>query len=256
MKNILVLLVLAIAVSVNPGLSTAQDLISPTGIDGVEGPGDEEEFLPFEEEFEAEPLVVSDPIEPFNRGMFWFNDKLYFYLLKPVARGYRFAIPEPARVSVSNFFSNLATPVRFINSLLQLKFRDAGTELGRLVINSTVGVAGLFDLAKQDGLYKKDEDLGQTFGHYGIGSGIYLVLPVLGPSNVRDGIGRIGDGFMDPVPYLVPGALEYIGVKAYDQVNDLSVDKDTYESIKKEQLDPYLFIRNAYTQRREALIEK
>ncbi|MBN2428619.1 MAG: VacJ family lipoprotein [Deltaproteobacteria bacterium] len=216
-----------------------------------EGIGDFEDD-PFAEE--STDAKIADPIESFNRASFWFNDKLYFYLLKPVARVYR-VVPEQGRKSVSNFFSNLATPVRFANSLLQLKFTDAGRELGRLALNTTVGVGGLLDPAKSLGMDKKEEDFGQTLGRYGLGQGFYLVIPVLGPSSLRDGVGRVADSFLDPMTYVLAFP-ERIGAKAFDTVNYISLDKDTYESIKKDALDPYLFIRNAYAQRREALTNK
>ncbi len=214
-------------------------------------------FIEFTDPFsdEGAELEIADPLQPVNRAMFWVNDKLYFYLLKPVARAYR-VTPEPMRKSVDNFFVNLGTPVRFANSLLQFKFAAAGTELGRFLVNTTVGIAGLFDPAESLGWRMSNEDLGQTLGLYGVGSGLYLVLPVFGPANLRDGIGRVGDGFLDPIPYVVDGTGEYIAVKAYDRVNVLSLDDDTYEKIKDQALDPYLFVRNAYQQRREALIKK
>lgn len=215
-----------------------------------------QEFTPFEEAFaEEETLHVRDPIEPVNRGLFWFNDKLYFYLFKPVARGLR-VIPEPVRVSVDNFFDNLGAPVRFANKLLQLKPGDASDELARFVFNSTFGVAGLFDVAReQGGISRKNEDFGQTLGHYGAGSGFYLVLPVLGPSNARDLVGRIGDIFLDPLHYTV-GQGERIAGKVVERENSLSLDKETYEGIVRDELDPYLFVRNAYEQRRQAQIAK
>ncbi|MFA5515539.1 MAG: VacJ family lipoprotein [Desulfuromonadales bacterium] len=219
-----------------------------------EDPADYTEFEdPFEER--GVEIGISDPLQPVNRATFWVNDKLYFYLLKPVARAYR-VTPEPVRESVDNFFGNLATPARFANNLLQFKFAAAGNELRRFLLNSTVGLAGFFDPAEGLGWHMRNEDLGQTLGLYGVGSGIYLVLPLLGSTNVRDGIGRIGDGFLDPVPYVIPGLGEYIAVKAYEQVNAVSLDDDTYEKIKEDALDTYLFVRNAYTQRREALIKK
>ncbi len=199
-------------------------------------------------------LQVFDPLEPVNRGFFWFNDKLYFFIFKPIAKGFRL-IPEPGRVSLGNFISNLGTPVRMANSLLQFKFKDAGNEFCRFFINSTIGVAGLFDIAAQNGLPQKDEDLGQTFGHYGIGSGPYLVLPVLGPSNLRDGIGSIGDTFLDPLNYHLKRE-EAIIIEVVDGVNELSLDKDTYEGIQKHEIDPYLFIRNAYEQNRAAKVNE
>jgi phospholipid-binding lipoprotein MlaA len=205
---------------------------------------------------DIETLHIADPIEPFNRGMFWLNDKLYFYLFKPIARGYR-VVPEPARKSVSNFFSNLGTPVRFANALLQFKLADAGSELGRLVINSTLGIGGLFDPAKAwFDLDRKDEDLGQTFGRYGVGSGFYIVWPVLGPSNARDTVGMVGDFFMDPLHYVEMKPAERLGLTGLEKETDLSLDKDTYESVKQEALDPYLYVRNAYEQYRDGKIKK
>jgi len=213
----------------------------------------------FDDPFAEEELIVNDPIEPFNRVMFWFNDKLYFYLFKPIARGYRL-VPEPARVSVSNFFSNLGTPVRLANSILQFKFDGTGREIGRFVINSTVGLLGLFDPARSWlGLEKQDEDFGQTLGVYGAGPGFYLVLPVFGPSSLRDGAGLVGDYFVDPISspwYFKLRTWEQVALKSYDRVNALSLDKDTYEGIKKEALDPYLFVRDAYLQHRAAKIAR
>lgn len=197
---------------------------------------------------------IADPIEPFNRGMFWFNDKLYFYLFKPVARVYR-VVPEPARRSVSNFFSNLATPIRFVNAILQGKPGEAHNELARFIVNTTVGLGGLFDPAKKyGGLQRADEDLGLTFGHYGAGQGFYLVIPVLGPSSLRDGLGRVGDTFLDPWSYA--SLPEYAAAKGTDMETRISLDKDSYEQIKKESLDPYLTIRNVYAQHRQEALGK
>lgn len=203
---------------------------------------------------EVEQVRVADPLESVNRGIFWFNDKCYFYLFKPVAKGWRTVAPEPVRVSVANFFSNLTTPIRFVNALLQLKFKAAATEFGRFFSNSTVGFLGFFDPASDNGLKKMDEDLGQTFGHYGAASGPYLVLPILGPSNLRDSIGLIGDYFLNPLSYLDEG--EALAAKTFQGENDLSLDNDTYEGIKKHEIDPYLFIRNAYEQNRAAKVKK
>ena len=197
----------------------------------------EEEFSLEEDPFaEPETAKIADPLEPVNRGMFWVNDKLYVYLLKPVAKGLR-VIPEPARVSTSNFFSNLGTPARAANNLLQLKFTNTAGELARFLVNSTFGLAGLFDPATKWGLEKKDEDLGQTFGHYGIGQGFYLVLPVLGPTSLRDGVGRIGDHFVDPLPPALKTE-ELAGLRVLDAENAISLDKDTYGGIRENTLDP------------------
>jgi phospholipid-binding lipoprotein MlaA len=208
---------------------------------------------------EADFQEVSDPLEPLNRGIFWFNDKLYFYLAKPVARAYRYA-PEPFRVSVNNFFQNLRAPIRIVNAGLQGKFASAGNELTRFFTNTTLGIGGLFDPAKEHfNLKQMDEDTGQTFGHYGIGPGPYLVLPVIGSSNLRDGIGLIGDANLSLVYHLWGRGKDnndYFAAYTSDRVNELSLDKDTYEGIKKDALDPYLFIRDAYAQYRRTLVDQ
>jgi phospholipid-binding lipoprotein MlaA len=223
-----------------------------TAEDEFYGVGDDEDFT----DSDIESFDINDPIEPFNRGMFWVNDKLYFYLFKPIARGYR-VVPEPARQSVANFFSNLGTPVRFVSSVLQLKFSDAGTELGRLVVNSTAGVGGLFDPAKKYlGWRKKDEDLGQTFGHYGVGNGFYIVWPLLGPSSARDTVGMVGDYFLDPLHYVDMKTKERIALKVLDKETKLSLDKDTYESLKRQALDPYVDVRTTYAQHRKGKIKR
>lgn len=226
-----------------------------TGDSGITGAA--EAFEPLDDPFapQGPPVTLADPLQPVNRGFFWVNDKLYFYLFKPVARAFR-VVPEPVRTSLGNFFSNLGTPVRLANSLLQFKLTDAGSELGRFMINSTLGIGGLFDPAKDWGeLQRKEEDLGQTFGHYGLGQGFYLVLPVLGPTTLRDGVGRVGDTFLDPLPYMLDDTEVLIG-RLVEQENRLSLDKDTYEGIKEQELDPYLFIRNAYAQRRAAQVRR
>lgn len=205
---------------------------------------------------EKDTITIADPFEQINRGVFWFNDKFYFYLLKPVARGYRAVVPEKARISVSNFFSNLAAPIRIVNSALQLKGDATANASVRFILNSTIGLVGLFDVAKNDfKIQPVNEDFGQTLGHYGIGNGNYVVLPFLGPSTTRDSLGLLVDSAIDPV-YRNTDTREYIGIRFVDTMNEVSLDKDTYEAIKKEALDPYLFIRNAYIQHRQGLVNK
>jgi len=199
--------------------------------------------------------LISDPLQPFNRAMFWFNDKMYFYFFKPVAKGLTFVLPRPVRVSVRNFFINLETPVRAGNALLQLKFNSFGTEVYRFAINSTIGIAGLFDPADSWlGVKRDKEDFGQTLGHYNVGHGFYLILPFVGPSSLRDGFGLYADTFLDPVRYVSMKPREYFAVKYVDVENRLSLDNNTYEGIVAETLDPYLFIRAAYVQRRAAQV--
>lgn len=195
------------------------------------------------------PPKVADPIEPVNRGMFYVNDKLYRWVLKPAGKGYAYVVPEGVRIAVRNFFSNLSTPVRAVNTLLQGKFTATGTELARFAINSTVGMGGLFDAAKDWHLDRKDEDTGQTFGVWGIGNGFYLVLPVLGPSTARDAIGIVGDAFLDPTTYLLrPRGAIY--VRVFRSENELSFRLNEYEELTGAAVDPYVAVRNAYIQYR------
>jgi phospholipid-binding lipoprotein MlaA len=185
-----------------------------------------------------------------------FNDVLYMNVLIPAARGYAVVVPEPARVSVSNFFNNLLFPVRFINALLQGETTKSADELFRFVINSTVGVAGLFDVANAHlGIRSHDEDLGQTLGVYGLGSGFHIVLPVLGPSNVRDVFGRTGDSFVNPVSY-VENSRDSIALKAYNQLNALSLRPGEYEAMRNDAIDLYPFLRDLYEKRRNAMIKE
>lgn len=215
---------------------------------------DDEIFLE-EDEFDRDELTVWDPLEPVNRGIFWFNDKAYRYLLKPMAMGLR-VVPKPIRKSGSNFFSNLLAPMRVINSLLQLKLEKAGTELARFGINTTIGIVGLFDSAdKHFNIKKQSEDLGQTLGTYGLGHGLYIVIPILGPSSVRDGIGALGDATVDPI-YFVFNDQDALAAKVFDSVNYLSLDNDTYESLTDSSIDPYVTIRDAYLQSRKKSVEE
>jgi phospholipid-binding lipoprotein MlaA len=201
-------------------------------------------------EAEAGVVHVADPIAPFNRGMFYFNDKFYFWVLKPVARGYRYIVPTPVRTGVKNFFYNLITPVRMVNCILQGKFYSVGTEFTRFVINSTVGMLGFVDPAQNYPMLKaKEEDLGQTFGNYGIGNGFYIVWPFLGPSTLRDTVGMAGDLFLNPVNYVRPVEAS-LGITACEKVNTTSFYIGDYEAIKDASLDPYSAIRDAYIQNR------
>jgi phospholipid-binding lipoprotein MlaA len=237
-----------------------EEEIAPPVLEEMETSGTEDEAAPYMDDDlsfldeEDDIVEVYDPLESFNRGMFWFNDKAYFYVMKPVAKGWRWLAPEPLRLGIRNFFSNLRAPIRFVNAALQGKFRDSGYELTRFCVNSTLGIGGLFDPAKEHfGLEIKMEDTGQTLAHYGVGPGPYLVLPFLGPSNFRDGIGLLGDYYFSLVPVLFENREYWIAI-SFDIINFLSIDKDTYEGIKKDSLDPYLFLRDAYSQYRMNLI--
>ncbi len=205
-------------------------------------------------DIEMEATFVKDPIRKYNRAIFTFNDKLYFYVMKPAYKGYNKVVPEKARLSVRKFFLNIRTPVRFFNCLFQGKFKGAGTELARLVINTTVGLGGLFDPAKsQFNLEKQDEDFGQTLGKHGMGSNYFIEWPFLGPSNARDTIGFVGDVALDPLTLLTFFVSPYasLGAKSYDTFNEISIDKgETYENIVEPAIDPYIALQDAYTQNR------
>ena len=208
------------------------------------------------EETDQDDLVVPDPLEPFNRLAFEFNDRLYFWILKPIARLYSYVMPEDLRMLVDNFFRNSTAPVRIVNNILQGKLEGAGVELARFGINSTIGLAGLADPAKKDfHLEEKDEDFGQTLGYFGIGHGFYIVWPVIGPLTFRDSIGRIADAFLDPFFYLEDDWLR-ISVWGADEINSASLHIGDYESIKKSALDPYISIQDAYIQTREREVNR
>lgn len=241
-------LVITVLSPIFPVLARPGSLEDVAEADSSPGPqGDEEPFPDWEEP--AAPSVA-DPLEPLNRALFVVNDKAYFWVMKPVARGYRAAVPEGVRLSIRNFFSNLATPIRLVNNLLQGKVRRSGIELLRFTINSTIGMAGFFDPAKNDfHLEKRDEDLGQTFGRYGLGHGVFIVLPLLGPSSLRDAAGLFGDAFLDPVHYL-GDANAVLGVKAFKAENEISLRIGEYEDLKKGAIDPYAALRDAYIQYR------
>ncbi len=200
--------------------------------------------------------TIPDPFEPVNRAFFHVNDKLYFWILKPAAKGYSKVVPEPVRRSLDNFLYNLMTPIRMINELLQLKFKKFVKEFARCLANTTVGVGGLFDPAgKWFNLPRQDEDFGQTLGVWGVKEIFYIDWPVLGPSCARDTTGTIVDAFMDPLFYLL-NQWTYIGVKAFYEFNQLSFKIGEYEEIKEDAFDPYISLRNIYFQYRRHLIKE
>jgi phospholipid-binding lipoprotein MlaA len=238
-----------------PAVAAAPDVPSaPTAETPVKTQDDDFAFL---EELQPAPAnLVADPLAPYNRAVFYFNDKLYFWVLKPLARGYNAVLPEFVRIGVRNFFSNVTTPIRFVNCLLQGKGTAAGTELGRFALNTTVGVLGFWDPAQTYfDLRMTDEDLGQTFGAYGIGNGIYIVWPVLGSSTLRDSFGFAGDLFLNPISYIDSTAWS-VGVGAYRRFNDLSFRLGEYEAIKQAAVEPYEAVRDGYVQFRRALVEE
>jgi phospholipid-binding lipoprotein MlaA len=198
-----------------------------------------------------------DPWEPFNEKMFTVNRNLDKYLLKPAARAYRFVMPEPWQVLIANGFDNINFVPRMINSLLQGKWGGAGRELSRFLINSTAGIGGLFDPAKNYwGIQKSREDFGQTLGTWGAGPGPYLVLPFMEPLTVRDGIGKGIDGLMDPLGYFLPFFWDRLGMKAGDTLNDRALNYDLFQGFEESVIDLYSAVRHGYLQRRQQLIKE
>jgi phospholipid-binding lipoprotein MlaA len=198
-----------------------------------------------------------DPWEGFNEKMFWFNrEVLDRYVLKPVATGWDFIFPDPVQRGIHNVFDNLGVVRRVVNNTLQLKMAGAATELARFTINSTIGVVGFFDVAKDAfGIEQRDEDTGQTFGVWGMGPGPYLVLPFLPPLTVRDGVGYAFDSFMYPHAYFMP----WWGIATYNTtnvVNERSLNLDRFERVAESTVDLYGAVRNGYLQRRAAAIKQ
>ncbi len=199
---------------------------------------------------------IYDPWEPFNEKMFDFNIKLDRYVLKPVARVYRVVIPEPFQIMISNGFDNIRWVPRFVNSMLQGKFGGAGREVARFVINSTAGVGGLFDPAKDYwGIRPSNEDFGQTLGTWGAGPGPYLVLPVLAPTTVRDGVGMGVDLAIDPIGYFIPFLPTRLAMKIGDTVNDRALNYDLFQGVEETTIDLYSSVRHFYLKRREQQIK-
>ncbi|MBA56258.1 MAG: hypothetical protein CMK89_17545 [Pseudomonadales bacterium] len=191
-----------------------------------------------------------DPWEGFNRAMFGFNDTLDFYVLKPVAKGYDKAMPDPLQDGVSNFFNNIGEIRTIFNGLLQFKFKQAGLDTTRFLVNTTVGVFGFIDIGSRIGLEQHDEDFGQTLGYWGVGSGPYVVLPLLGPNTVRDSIGLIPDDYISPYQAVDHDLTRY-SIRAL-QVVDLRAGLLEAESLIAG--DRYSFFRDAYLQRRDFLV--
>ena len=196
-----------------------------------------------------------DPWEKFNEKMFTFNYNFDKYVLKPVAKGYNFVMPDRLQQMIGHGFDNINVVPKLANNLLQLNFAGFGVELGRFLINSTLGIGGLFDIAKQEfNLEKTKVDFGQTLGKWGVGPGPFLVLPFLPPLTVRDGIGYAADGAMDPLSYVLPFIWDRLGMKIGDTINDRSLNLDLFQGFEETTVDLYSAVRNGYLQRRYNLI--
>jgi phospholipid-binding lipoprotein MlaA len=194
-----------------------------------------------------------DPWEPFNRKIFAFNDFLSRHALEPVGRGWAWLVPKFVRDSIARVYENARTPVVMVNDLLQGKPREAGVDLARLILNSSVGLAGLMDPAAAIGLEANQEDFGQTFGVWGIPPGPYLVLPLFGPSSPRDAVGRAADGAAVPVGFFVPLWVT-ASIATLDLTNSYSFSWQDIQTERSEAFDWYAAVRNAHVSRRDDLV--
>lgn len=235
--------------------------------DNIKAPENNGNLTNIEKEFgDTNETLTYDPFEKYNRAVTNFNDKLYIHIMDPIARGYSKVVPEGGRIAIGNFISNLYFPVRFTNNLLQFKINNAAKETGRFVVNSTLGAGGFFDVAKRDFNWEgSDEDLGQTLGFYGIGAGPHIVWPILGQSNLRDTLGMIGDSYINAlsntkeygIKYKIPQTrLQEAGIYGYEKINKTSLHLGEYESLKKDAIDFYPFLRDAYSQQRTQQIKE
>ena len=191
-----------------------------------------------------------DPLEGFNRAIFTFNDTLDYYVLKPVATGYDKAMPDPLQDGVSNFFNNVGEIKTIVNDLFQLKFKQAGLDSTRFLVNTTVGIFGFIDIGSRIGLDRHDEDFGQTLGYWGVGSGPYLVLPFLGPNTLRDSAGMVPDYYISPYKAVDHDLTRY-------SIRGLEIVDLRTSFLEAEKLiagDRYAFFRDAYLQRRDFLV--
>ena len=223
------------------------------------------ELTDFEDDFDQEyhdtSVAIADPLEPWNRFWFSFNDYVFSYVWYPVSVGYNTVLPKPVRKGVSNFFYNLKFPLRFINDLLQGKFLAAGVEFSRFVGNTAFGLGGVFDVTSHQkaAAVTRAEDFGQTLGYWGVGQGFYIVWPLFGPSTLRDSVGMAGDYFCDPINYIDPWFLYYNNphyewvVWSSSGLRTLSITAstmDSYFELRDSAFEPYTAFRNAYVQHR------
>ncbi len=227
-----------------------------TGKNHQKNQGQTSDFAGFEEFEKTSGESASDPLSGYNRVMTQVNDRLYYWVLKPTGQAFRFVLAEPARQSIAGFFKNLGFPQRFVNNLFQLKFKRAGSEVTRFVINTTVGVAGLWDPAtKLLDIPAYPEDFGQTLGHYGLAGGFHVVLPLFGPSNLRDACGKVVDWPLDPVHYLEDGEA-VLAVTGVETVNKTSLSIGEYEALTQDAMDLYILLKDAYRQNRNKKIKE
>ena len=212
---------------------------------------------PFADE-EKEIAHMSDPFERwYNRPVYVFNDHFYEYFMRPVAQTYKDVLAENFRIMIRNLYNTVTFPGRLVSSLFQLKVGKAGRVVGRVLVNCTLGFLCMVDVANEEfKIEPVDEDFGQVLGSYGIPPGPYLVLPLLGPSSVRDGVGRAVDAVMNPLFWLVPDFVTGAAITSGRMVNETSFYIEDIKALKESAIDPYISIRDFYNQRREILVDE
>jgi phospholipid-binding lipoprotein MlaA len=286
LSRLLVLSLLSVVITLASGCASKSGTVKPQGTTDAKAVANQNPAPSPAEAYADEPLdpfakagegagEEYDPWEPMNTGIFEFNRQMDRFVLKPVAKGYNFIMPDLAQVGVSNFFYNIRFVPRFLNNIFQGKVKGAGIELGRFVINSTVGIAGFVDVAKKIDLVTPEEDLGQTLGFYGVKPGPYLVLPFMPPFTVRDLVGYVGDVFLNPINWMVVPIIEVEGVPSVidhddrmttsiiqtgsrvgEVINERSRNLEKFQGVEEATLDLYTAVRNAYLQKRsQAIVE-
>jgi phospholipid-binding lipoprotein MlaA len=206
-------------------------------------------------------VEIADPLERLNRGTFWLNDKLYLLIFRPISKGYEKVIPKPARRGIDNAYDNIKFPVRLVNHALQGQFKRVGRETEKFLLNTVVGVGGLIRVSDKVPVLAElpDQDTGATFAKWGMGHGAYIVIPFLGPSSVRDGIGLLGDYALNPVNFAIywHDAPDWTLIPpSGNTLRALPSQLGAYDSAKSDAVDPYIAIRIAYVQFSEAAVKK
>ncbi len=203
----------------------------------------------------GQEVPVYDPLESMNRFFFEVNDKLYIWVVKPLAKGYSRVLPFELRECLGNFFLNIGFPVNFLNSVLQGDFRTMTIVAERFLINSTIGIYGLVDVAASEfDIGPRRADFGQTLGRWGVGDGVFLYWHLIGPSNLRDTVGLTADTFIKPLPYVYDDRVIDLAIYSTERVNALSLNPDLYEDLKRYSLDPYVAARQVYIEYRRGHI--
>lgn len=207
------------------------------------------------EDPEPAPKTIADPLEKINRGIFAFNDKFIRFVLRPVSKVYRKVVHREIRKPVGRAFDNIKYPVRLVGNLMQGKVKGAGRETLRFGMNTVFGIGGMIDVAKYCEIAPSNEDLGQSLGSYGVGPGFYVIVPFLGPSNLRDMVASVPDAYLNPLTYYPEDLSDRYWVNGVDTLNSMGPSIDNYQRMKKAALDPYTLLRDVFHQMREQQVK-